>query len=67
MGKLIRILSLLCTFLVIIVAEYEKDEGVVILTDSNFDDFLSENPTVLIEFYAPWYFFVKFLFLPYAN
>uniref|UniRef100_A0A914Y5W4 Protein disulfide-isomerase n=1 Tax=Panagrolaimus superbus TaxID=310955 RepID=A0A914Y5W4_9BILA len=54
MGQLIRILSLLFTFLVIINAEYEKDAGVVILTDSNFDDFLAENPTVLIEFYAPW-------------
>uniref|UniRef100_A0AC35FXX6 Protein disulfide-isomerase n=1 Tax=Panagrolaimus sp. PS1159 TaxID=55785 RepID=A0AC35FXX6_9BILA len=54
MGKLLRILPLLFTFLVIINAEYEKDEGVFILTDSNFDDFLAENPTVLIEFYAPW-------------
>ncbi|PAV82219.1 hypothetical protein WR25_21804 [Diploscapter pachys] len=34
--------------------EYEQDEGVVILTDKNFDAFLKKNPTVLVEFYAPW-------------
>ncbi|KAK0417508.1 hypothetical protein QR680_013052 [Steinernema hermaphroditum] len=33
---------------------YELDEGVVVLTDKNFDDFLKKNPTVLVEFYAPW-------------
>jgi protein disulfide-isomerase A4 len=32
----------------------EKDEGVYVLTDKNFDAFLEKNPTVLIEFYAPW-------------
>ena len=35
--------------------EYEMDEGVVVLTDKNFDDYLKKNPTVLVEFYAPWY------------
>lgn len=57
MGKVLRIVSLLlCIYFVIINAdtEYEKDENVYILTDSNFDSFLSENPTALIEFYAPW-------------
>ncbi|VDK55701.1 unnamed protein product [Anisakis simplex] len=34
--------------------EYEKDDGVVILTEKNFDAFLKQNPTVLVEFYAPW-------------
>ncbi|KAE9555366.1 hypothetical protein FO519_001448 [Halicephalobus sp. NKZ332] len=34
--------------------KFDKDEGVYILTDSNFDDFLAQNPTTLIEFYAPW-------------
>jgi len=33
---------------------FEKDEGVYVLTDKNFDAFLEQNPTTLIEFYAPW-------------
>ncbi|KAF8358966.1 hypothetical protein PRIPAC_93961 [Pristionchus pacificus] len=33
---------------------YEQDEGIVILTDANFDAFLKKNPTVLVKFYAPW-------------
>jgi hypothetical protein len=35
-------------------AEFTKDGGVFVLTDSNFDAFLQEHPTALIEFYAPW-------------
>ena len=58
MGTLLTSFTLLCAIVAIIanVEEIEKDDGVVILTDSNFDDFLAANPTVLIEFYAPWYF-----------
>ncbi|CAD6187962.1 unnamed protein product [Caenorhabditis auriculariae] len=33
---------------------YELDEGVVVLTDKNFDAFLKKNPSVLVKFYAPW-------------
>lgn len=33
---------------------YEMDEGVVVLTDKNFDAFLKKNPSVLVKFYAPW-------------
>uniref|UniRef100_A0A0G4IFW8 Protein disulfide-isomerase n=1 Tax=Chromera velia CCMP2878 TaxID=1169474 RepID=A0A0G4IFW8_9ALVE len=32
----------------------EEDEAVVTLTESNFDDFIKENPEALVEFYAPW-------------
>jgi len=32
----------------------EKEEGVYVLTDSNFDAFLEEHKVALIEFYAPW-------------
>ncbi|CAK5027058.1 unnamed protein product [Meloidogyne enterolobii] len=30
------------------------ENGIYVLTDNNFDSFLEEHPTVLVEFYAPW-------------
>jgi protein disulfide-isomerase A1 len=30
------------------------DADVVVLTESNFDDHLKDNPKTLVEFYAPW-------------
>lgn len=40
--------------------QYDMDEGVVILTDANFDAYLKQNPTVLVKFYAPWYVSILF-------
>uniref|UniRef100_A0A0N5AJ78 Protein disulfide-isomerase n=1 Tax=Syphacia muris TaxID=451379 RepID=A0A0N5AJ78_9BILA len=34
--------------------EYEMDDGIVILTDKNFDSYLEKNPSVMVKFYAPW-------------
>lgn len=34
--------------------EVKDENGVLVLTDSNFDTFIEGKDTVLIEFYAPW-------------
>eukprot|EP00043_Microstomoeca_roanoka_P020815 m.254116 g.254116 ORF g.254116 m.254116 type:complete len:531 (+) comp17707_c0_seq1:3-1595(+) len=33
---------------------FEKEDGVIIATDSNFDDVVKQNEFALVEFYAPW-------------
>lgn len=34
--------------------EVKEENGVVILTDGNFETFMEGKDTVLVEFYAPW-------------
>ncbi|KAJ3610539.1 hypothetical protein NHX12_022631 [Muraenolepis orangiensis] len=35
-------------------AEVKEENGVLVLTDGNFDTFIEGKDTVLVEFYAPW-------------
>ena len=32
----------------------KEEDGVLVLTDGNFDTFIEGKDTVLLEFYAPW-------------
>lgn len=34
--------------------EVKEENGVVVLTDGNFETFMEGKDTVLVEFYAPW-------------
>jgi hypothetical protein len=36
-------------------AAAEVEEGVLVLTDANFDEELKNNDNLLVEFYAPWW------------
>lgn len=36
-------------------AAADFDEGVLVLTDENFDEELAKNDNLLVEFYAPWW------------
>ena len=43
--------------------EVTKEEGVLVLTQKNFDAVVAENEYVLVEFYAPWCGKFSLLFL----
>ena len=47
---------LLVTSLVLAAAvgEITKEEGVLVLTEANFQEAIDSNEFVLVEFYAPW-------------
>jgi len=52
MKKICLVLALALAFSAVQTAEVE--EGVLVLTDNNFDEELAKYDFLLVEFYAPW-------------
>lgn len=52
--KICLVLALALAFTTVQAAA-EVDEGVLVLTDANFDEELAKYEHLLVEFYAPWW------------
>jgi len=55
--KATTFISLLVTLLCVTsfaYAEITREEGVLVLTEENWDEAIASNPYLLVEFYAPW-------------
>ena len=52
--RLAGVTSLLLCGAMVAVAEIKKEEGVLVLTNDNFQEAVDGNEFILVEFYAPW-------------
>lgn len=50
--------ALVFGLLLVLSFSYTEEDNVLVLTDEDFPNILSEFSHILIEFYAPWYLFI---------
>jgi hypothetical protein len=55
MKKICLVLALAAALAINAVNSADVEEGVIVLTDSNFDEELVKHDYLLVEFYAPWW------------